>query len=118
MLENERTEAVALAGALQIKVDDIFAENAELRAETESLRVTAALLVEETTTLRKSLEQAIRQRDAALRRADEAEEAVRKIAATANAVLRPIQPPKDRLSGKPAPPVLPHPTIHSVATPH
>jgi len=117
MSEDERQEAVALAGALQIKVDDVFAENAELRAEAESLRVTAGLLTEETAALRKSLEQAVRQRDTALRRADEAEEAMRKIAATANAALRPIHPPKQRLTGAPAA-VIPHPTIHSVQIPH
>lgn len=91
-MSDGREEAIQLAGALQIKVDDIFAENAELRAENDSLRVAFDAVSSENMALRNTLEQRTRQRDSAMRTADLLDDKMRKIQATANEAMRAIHP--------------------------
>lgn len=91
-MDDQRAEAIELAGALQIKVDDIFAENAELHAENDSLRVAFDAVSQENMALRQTLEQRTRQRDASMRTADLLDEKMRKIQATANEAMRAIHP--------------------------
>jgi len=98
MSEDNRDEAVQLAGALQVKVDDIFARNDQLEAENDSLRVGFEAVSSENTALRSALDKRTRQRDAATREADLLKVQIQKIYATASETVRAIRPERvDRL---------------------
>lgn len=98
MSEDNRDEAVQLAGALQVKVDDIFARNDQLEAENDSLRVGFEAVSAENTQLRAALDKRTRQRDAATREADLLKVQLQKIYSTAAETMRAIRPERgDRL---------------------
>lgn len=98
MSEDNRDEAVQLAGALQVKVDDIFARNDQLEAENDSLRVGFEAVSAENTALRSALDKRTRQRDAAAREADLLKVQIQKIYSTAAETMRAIRPERgDRL---------------------
>lgn len=92
MSESEREEAIELAGALQIKVDDIYAENASLKAECDSLRVAFDAVSSENVALRKELDLRTRQRDGAMRAADLLDDKMRKIHADSSEALNAVHP--------------------------
>lgn len=92
MSDDNRDEAVHLAGALQIKVDDIFARNDQLEAENDSLKVAFEAVSSENTALRAALDKRTRQRDAAARESDLLKSQVQKIYATASETMRAIRP--------------------------
>lgn len=96
-MSDDRDEAVALAGALQIRVDDIFAQNSELRAENDSLRVAFDAVSAENSSLRNTLDLRTRQRDSAMRTADLLDDKMRKMQAIANEAMRAIHPSHDKL---------------------
>jgi FtsZ-binding cell division protein ZapB len=92
MSEDNRDEAVHLAGALQVKVDDIFARNDQLEAENDSLKVAFEAVSSENTALRGALDKRTRQRDAAAREADLLKAQLQKIYATAAETMRAMRP--------------------------
>jgi hypothetical protein len=98
MSEDNRDEAVQLAGALQVKVDDIFVRNDQLEAENDSLKVAFDAVSAENVALRAALDKRTRQRDAASREADLLKAQLQKIYATAAETMRAIRPERgDRL---------------------
>jgi|SRR5580692_2176083 hypothetical protein len=101
MSEDNRDEAVQLAGALQVKVEDIFARNDQLEAENDSLRVGFEAVSAENTALRTALDKRTRQRDTASREADLLKAQIQKILATAAETMRAIRPER----GEKLPPV-------------
>jgi FtsZ-binding cell division protein ZapB len=92
MSEDNRDEAVHLAGALQVKVDDIFARNDQLEAENDSLKVAFEAVSSENAALRGALDKRTRQRDATAREADLLKAQLQKIYATAAETMRAIRP--------------------------
>jgi FtsZ-binding cell division protein ZapB len=92
MDDDNRDEAVHLAGALQVKVDDIFARNDQLEAENDSLRVAFEAVSSENAALRNALDKRTRQRDAVAREADLLKSQLQKIYATAAETMRAIRP--------------------------
>lgn len=91
-MSEDRDQALQMAGALQVKVDDIFARNDELEAECASLRVAFEAVSAENAALRTSLDKRTRQRDAAARTADLLDEKMRKIQAVSSEAMRAIHP--------------------------
>ena len=67
---DERSDAVQLAGALQVKVDEVYERNDSLEAENDSLRTGFDAVSQENEHLRKFNDKIVRQRDAAMRRAE------------------------------------------------
>ena len=100
MTESERNEAIAAAGALESKVQDIFEHNDRLEAECDSLRVAFEAVSQENLSLRKALEQRTRQRDAVARTASLLDDTMRKMQAIANEAVRAVHPAP---AGKPLP---------------
>jgi FtsZ-binding cell division protein ZapB len=89
---NDRDAAIALAGALQIKVDDVYQRNDSLEAECDSLKTAFAAVSSENENLRKERDKLVRQRDAANRRADLYESKMKIIYAEALSALQAAQP--------------------------
>lgn len=104
--DTERNNAVAMAGALETKVQDIFERNDRLEAECDSLRVAFEAVSQENMALRNELDRRTRQRDAARRTADLLDERMRKAQAIINEAVRAVHSSgKDeaaQLPGKPA----------------
>lgn len=84
----DRTGAVELAGALQVKVDQVYERNDSLEAENDSLRTAFAAVSSENEHLRKFVEKLIRQRDAAMRKVDLFESKMKIIFAEAGSTLK------------------------------
>ena len=91
-----RDAAVELAGALQMRVDEIFARNDELEALCDSYRVAKDAVESENIQLRKLLDLRTRQRDAAVRERDLFRAQMRKIQSTANETMRAVTPEETR----------------------
>jgi FtsZ-binding cell division protein ZapB len=91
---DERSGAVQLAGALQVKVDEVYERNDSLEAENDSLRTAFEAVARENEHLRKEREKLVRQRDAALRKADLAESKLKVIYAEAGSYFKASAPQK------------------------
>lgn len=97
LIENtdaDRTGAVELAGALQIKVDQVYERNDSLVAENDSLRTAYEAVSQENEHLRKYVDKLVRQRDAAMRKSDLYESKMKVIYAEASSSLKAAMPQK------------------------
>ena len=91
---DERSDAVQLAGALQVKVDEVYERNDSLEAENDSLRTGFEAVSQENEHLRKFNDKIVRQRDAAMRRAELAESKLKIIYAEASSYLKAAHKPE------------------------
>lgn len=85
---DERSDAVQLAGALQVKVDEVYERNDSLEAENDSLRTAFEAVSRENEHLRREREKLVRQRDAAMRKTDLYESKMKVIYAEAASSLK------------------------------
>jgi FtsZ-binding cell division protein ZapB len=111
-----RADAVELAGALQIKVDQIYERNDSLEAENHSLRTAHSAVSVENENLRKYIEKIVRQRDAAMRKVDLYESKMKIIFAESESCLLAAQPAKTDPAPASAPRGAPQPIDY--AQPH
>jgi FtsZ-binding cell division protein ZapB len=93
--ENDRTDAIEMAGALQLKVDQVYERNDSLEAENDSLRTAFQAVSQENEHLRKYAEKIVRQRDAAMRKVDLYESKMKVIYAEAGSSLKAALPQTD-----------------------
>ena len=91
---DERSDAVQLAGALQVKVDEVYERNDSLEAENDSLRTAFEAVSRENEHLRREREKLVRQRDAAMRKTDLYESKMKIIYAEAASSLKAGSPQK------------------------
>ena len=91
---DERSDAVQLAGALQVKVDEVYERNDSLEAENDSLRTAFEAVSRENEHLRREREKLVRQRDAAMRKTDLYESKMKVIYAEAASSLKAGLPQK------------------------
>jgi DNA-binding XRE family transcriptional regulator len=95
--DSPHQEALAVAGALQIAVDDIFLRNDELEALNDSLTSAFDAVSKENLKLRATVEQRTRQRDAATRESGLLKAQMRKMHMISSETMKAIEPQQQAL---------------------